>query len=171
MRNIFRFIIFAFCLLTTMNSLFAQWVQTNGPEGGIVYALATNSSGNVFAGTYGGGIYYYVANGHAGWTKSNITYGSVFTFAVNSNGYIFAGTGGTGVYRSTDNGANWTQVTNGLNYADIYSLAADSSGNIYAGTFGTGGVFLSTNNGASWTQKNNGLTNSTDSVTCHQFFR
>src|SRR5436309_2951296 len=33
------------------------WAQTNGPEGGDGIALATNSSGHIFVGTQGGGIF------------------------------------------------------------------------------------------------------------------
>ena len=34
-----------------------KWQQTNGPYGGIIYSFAINSSGHIFAGTNGGGVY------------------------------------------------------------------------------------------------------------------
>ena len=58
---------------------------------------------------------------------------------------IFAGTYGGGVFLSTDNGASWTAVNNGLTNPDINTLAINGT-NIFAGT--NEGVFLSTNNGA-----------------------
>lgn len=33
------------------------WQQTNGPEGGVIYATAINSTGVFFAGTVGGGLF------------------------------------------------------------------------------------------------------------------
>ena len=35
----------------------AQWIKTNGPEGGEISALATDGN-RIFAGTQGSGIYY-----------------------------------------------------------------------------------------------------------------
>jgi hypothetical protein len=66
--------------------------------------------------------------------------------------------GGGGVFLSTNNGASWTAVNNGLTSQYVESLTVSGS-NLFAGTYG--GVFLSTNNGASWTAVNTGLTNLT----------
>ena len=46
----------ALCVIFSF-TLVAQWIQTNGPYGGYVQALAINSSGHIFAGTYYGGVY------------------------------------------------------------------------------------------------------------------
>ena len=83
--------------------------------------------------------------------------GDVRALAVKTSGDIFAGHNESGIYRSTDNGANWTVVNNGLTNGAVNALAINSSGDIFAGTFG--GVFLSTNNGASWSAANTNLTN------------
>ncbi|MBE0571425.1 MAG: hypothetical protein IH618_07765, partial [Ignavibacteriaceae bacterium] len=88
---------------------------------------------------------------------------SVRSFAINSVGYVFAGTYGGGVFLSTDNGANWTQINNGLTNNLINSLAVNSMNYVFAGTYGDG-VFLSTDDGANWTQINSGLTG--DIVNC-----
>ncbi len=125
-----------------------SWSQSNGPLGGIVHALVVNSSGYVFAGTYGGGVFRSTDNGSS-WTQSGLTSKYVYSLATNSAGYVFAGTETDGVYRSTDNGNSWTQV--GLSTSEIWSLAVTSSGYIFAGTWGQG-IYLSTNNGSSWTQ-------------------
>jgi hypothetical protein len=69
---------------------------------------------------------------------------------------IFAGTY-NGIFLSTNNGANWTQVNNGLTDTTIVSFAVSGT-NIFAGT--NNGVYLSTNNGINWTRSNNGLPNS-----------
>ena len=61
-----------------------------------------------------------------------------------------------GASLSTDNGANWTQINNGIG-GGVYSLAINSSDYVFAGTY-LGGVYLTTNNGGNWTQINTGLT-------------
>jgi photosystem II stability/assembly factor-like uncharacterized protein len=135
-----------------------SWEWLNGPYGGDVRALATNSSGHVFAGTMEGNVLRSTDNG-ANWDILNTgptAMNPIFALAINqSNGYIFAGSPGDGIIRSTDNGNNWTQV---YFLADvIMALAINSSGHIFAGTY-SGGVYRSTDNGISWTQKNVGLT-------------
>ncbi len=93
------------------------------------------------------------------WQQTNGPYGGVIT-ALNvdvNNGNIFAGTNGSGIFRSTDNGASWVPVNNGLTKLGVNVLAI-SAGRIFAGT-SDGGVFRSTDNGASWMQVNSGLNN------------
>ena len=67
---------------------------------------------------------------------------------------LFAGTEAGGIFLSTDNGANWTPMSNGLTSLQVNSLAVSGS-TLFAGT--SGGVFLSTNNGANWSASNFGL--------------
>ena len=137
-----------------------SWEWLNGPNGGDVTTLATNSSGHVFAGTGGGGVLRSTDSG-ANWEILNVgnTSGnSVPALAINqSSGYIYAGTFFDGVYRSTDNGNNWALFNSGLPYAAIWSLVINSSGHIFAATSGSG-VYRSTDNGANWVAINYGLT-------------
>jgi hypothetical protein len=60
-----------------------------------------------------------------------------------------------GVFRSSDDGATWTEVTNGLSDPSVHSIAVVGS-TIFAGT--TSGVFQSSDNGANWRAVNTGLT-------------
>ena len=64
---------------------------------------------------------------------------------------IYVGTDGGGVYRSTDGGASWAQMNQGLLDLKITALAIDwfTPSRIYAGTE-NGGIFASSNNGESW---------------------
>ena len=74
---------------------------------------------------------------------------------------LYAGTLGSGVFKSTDMGANWLAINNGLTNLDIFALAIDptDTSTLYAGTINFGGVFKSTDMGADWVAINNGLTN------------
>ncbi|MCC6473049.1 MAG: hypothetical protein IT514_04815, partial [Burkholderiales bacterium] len=72
---------------------------------------------------------------------------------------LYAGSQSCGVYKSTDGGANWFQVNNGLPnpLPPIVNLSVSSSSDFVAiGTAGAG-VYKSTDGGANWTAINNGL--------------
>jgi hypothetical protein len=143
----------------------AQWVQTNGPYGGSVscFAVSPNEAGgtNLFAGTYGGGVFLSTNNGTS-WTavRTGLTGADIYALVVSpasggaGSANLFAGTSG-GLFLSTDNGTSWTEVNSG---SYRLSALAVSGTNLLAGTDG-GGVFLSTNNGTNWTPVNTGLTN------------
>ena len=135
------------------------WAQTSGPQGGDGIALATNSTGHVFVGTQGGGVFRSTDNAET-WTGINngLTATNVRALAISPVDHIFAGTLG-GVFRSTDNGDHWTAVNNGLEFPFVISLAVNADGNIFAGTFEGGGVYRSTDDGENWTLVVNGLTN------------
>ena len=88
--------------------------------------------------------------------------GTVRALAVSGTS-IFAGTDISGLYRSTNNGASWTAVNNGMNPPGslrYVSAVAVSGTTVYAGIVNEG-MYRSTNNGASWTAINNGLTGAT----------
>ncbi len=124
-----------------------------------VAALTINSSGHIFAGTIGGGLFRSTDNGGT-WTQMNVGLTSqvVNTLAINLSGHVFAGTLFGGVYRSTNNGDSWTQINTGLTNTSILSLMTFGS-QIFTGTNGDG-VFRSTNNGDTWTSVSIGMTNS-----------
>jgi len=63
------------------------WEQTNGPCGGNVTALAVNQTGDIFAGTTGGGILKSTDNGDS-WNQVNnvLTTNIIAALAVNSSG-------------------------------------------------------------------------------------
>ena len=167
---------FTFAICAPLLSLQAQWVQTNGPYGGTIYSFAVSPASdgtggtNLFAGTWGGGVFLSTDNGTS-WSavNSGLTKYLVMALAVSpaSGGTggtnLFAGTWSGGVFLSTNNGTSWSAVNAGLTTPYVYSLAVSpASGgtggtNLFAGTYG--GVFLSTNNGTSWTQTGLTVTN------------
>ena len=68
---------------------------------------------------------------------------------INSNGVIFAGTD-VGLFRSSDNGNNWTQITD----FQVRDVTFDKNGFVYVST---DKVYRSTNNGDNWTEISTGL--------------
>jgi len=96
----------------------------------------------------------------AQWVQTNGPYGGKVQCLTLNGDNLFAGTWGGGVFRSTDNGANWRAVNNGLGSMIVHAFACSpadsgmSEGKLYAGT--SGGLFLSTDNAESWTKVNIG---------------
>ncbi|MBN8545883.1 MAG: choice-of-anchor A family protein [Ignavibacteria bacterium] len=116
-----------------------------------VRTIRIDALGNVFAGTWGQGM--YVSN-NCGltWTQSNTGLGThliVTGITVTANNTVFVGTFDGGVFKSVDHGASWVSQTVGYNY--IWAMASNSNGDIFAGTYGDG-LYRSTNGGTSWTK-------------------
>lgn len=84
------------------------------------------------------------------WQQTSLNNTTVTELAI-SGSNIFAVDGS--VYLSSDNGNNWTKVTNGLP-TNIYVDAIAASGStIFIGTFSliaSSGVYISSNNGSNW---------------------
>jgi len=136
------------------NHLTAQWIQTNGPQGGEVKCLASIDS-FLFAGTEDG-VYRSVDNG-ASWNPTGLE--NIVTSLASKSGsesgrYLFAGTFNGGIYLSADHGDNWQQMNFGLLNHFVTCLAASDS-IVFAGT--KEGVFRSPSNGAYWIPASNGL--------------
>ena len=73
---------------------------------------------------------------------------------VKNNNHLFAGTR-IGLFRSTDDGARWTKLENGLSASAFYALSFCKHGTVYAGT--EQGVFRSDDDGQSWEKDNVGV--------------
>lgn len=102
----------------------AQWVQSNGPTGGIVYDLIT-ANGNLFAGTVDGGLFRSTNNGN-NWNAINTGSGLIdnHVWSLGFDGTtLFAGTATNGVFLSTDNGNTWSRPVTGLRSGQVNSVA------------------------------------------------
>src|ERR1039458_2348867 len=92
-------------LISSNEILQAQWIQTNGPYGGIVNCLAVSGT-NLFAGTDNG--VFLSTNNESSWTAVNNGFPSnpQIVALTDSGTNIFAGIKDR-VYFSTNNGTNW----------------------------------------------------------------
>ena len=143
-------------ILFTCIQLKAQWIQTAGPNGGNIRAIAVDSP-FVFVGGDYAGVYMSSDNGY-NWNRATNGLTSLRVMSlINVSGNLFAGMDVNGIFLSTNNGANWTQLTNGLPLPTstvVFCFTSDGN-TVYAGT--NQGIFMTTNFGANWTAINNGI--------------
>ncbi len=136
-------------------SSFAQWVPTNGPNGGDVNCFAF-SGDYIFAGTNSGA--FITSDNGANWTAINNGFPEfigISSLAV-SGSNLYAGTW-AGLFKSTDNGSNWVGVNNGIpGLNNDIQLLAVSGNNILV--WADYNLFVSVDNGDNWTAVNVGLT-------------
>lgn len=142
-------------VLLSIPSLAAQaWQKCQGPEGGAVFCVYEHKA-NLYAGTYGGGIFKSSDSGRT-WAESNKGLLSLIVSNICSVGdTLFAGTWGYGICRSVDNGGTWERVFyDSLSepYTEIKALAAIDS-TLFAVTK-YGNFLRSTTLGVTWQSLN-----------------
>lgn len=78
------------------------WIKTANPMGGAVLSLAVDSSGNLFAGTEGGGVFKSPDKGNT-WTPFNngLSGMAVYDLTVTANDLIYAAANQQGLFRSS----------------------------------------------------------------------
>lgn len=88
------------------------------------------------------------------WQSLGLSGQTIFALAVHPTDAqtLFAGLEQKGVYRTTDDGAHWTALTEGMGTVDVLSLAIDPQApqTLYAGT-AQNGAFRSQDGGEHWT--------------------
>ncbi|QLH53152.1 MAG: Glycosyl hydrolase, BNR repeat precursor [Candidatus Kapaibacterium sp.] len=127
----------------------AQWIQTNGPYGGIVKCISV-SGPYIVAGTAGNGIFLSTNDGE-NWEGIKFSDYSILCMTIKDS-TIFVGTQFDAIYISTNWGKEWKKVDKGLKTGLILSLATLGQ-YVFAGT-GGGGIYISSNNGESWVETN-----------------
>ncbi len=132
-----------------------------------VQALAVDSGGQIYMGTFGKGI-FKSRDGGSGWEEisNGLKDPYIMTIMIRaaheggpgpSGEMIFAGGARFGVFRSTDQGRHWVQLNDGLKSTEIAALVFDAQDRLYAAT--GNGVFRSEDFGEHWTAYNTGLDN------------
>ncbi|MCP4896626.1 MAG: hypothetical protein GY906_06575 [bacterium] len=86
----------------------AEIQSASGSSSIIVFSLATNSRGEVFAGTTDG--LYRSADKGDSWTLTTLGDKRVWSLIVDENDTIVAGADGWGIYYSIDNGQTWIET-------------------------------------------------------------
>ncbi len=103
--------------------------------------LISNSSGDLFLGTWGGGIYRSSNSGNT-WIQTNANHvsGYIRSLAIRQDGTIYACLGNAGIMRTNDNGNTWAQLNAGLNAAEVDAITIIPNGRI---VIGGSGIFKS----------------------------
>ncbi len=118
-----------------------NWQKNSGMD------LEISSLSYLTASTLSGGV-YKAPNvlGNTTYSQFGITNYTAIEFDQYDN--IYLGTGGYGIFKSTDGGANFAQINQGLTNLNITDLTFDVEGYLFAST--DQGAFKSTDNGSSW---------------------
>jgi photosystem II stability/assembly factor-like uncharacterized protein len=151
------------------------WASIKSPISGLIpisaIAVAPGNSNIVWVG-YNNGDIYYTTNGTAGnpsWTQVNGILPRRFcariTIAPQNPNLVYAVFGGfydynpNSVWRTLNNGATWTNISNGLPSAPVNSLVVSpsNSSTLYIGT--AVGIFASADGGMTWSPSNDGPAN------------
>ncbi len=135
----------------------AQWVQTEGPEGGAIAALFQDGP-NLYASTLGNAGVFKSTDGALTWDQKIDGMGYQSVEVIDRCGSYLLASGTDGLYRSTDDGDSWTTTTGLPSGYGVRTLMVDGA-NVFAATSGEG-VYLSTDSGATWSAVNTGLPNS-----------
>jgi len=163
MKKIYKLLIAAnlivIMLLFSNLSVKADWQPVNGVSGNTVKCITRTGTGNIFAGTFDGGVFKSEDNGQT-WIARNNGISNIPILSIAGVGStIYAGSSGSGLFKSTDDGGTWEAMNNGLTNNNILSLYVSSTGSeVYAGTEGSG-IFKTTNGGTTWVPVNTGLSN------------
>ena len=134
-------------------------------------AIDPTTPSTMYAGIFSAGL-FKTTNGGASWSPINNgltddqenSFPRVITIDPFNPATLYSGHGspeGRGkINKSTNGGASWTAITNGVPFGVVRGLIADqsSASTLYAGIDG-GGVIKTINGGANWTSANNGLGN------------
>jgi len=132
----------------------AQWVQTNGPEGGWCQYMYSHN-GYLFVTAHGSVIYRSSDNGN-NWNLLHTFPFFISNSALTSQGiYLFLATSSNGVMRSSDNGLSWSAVNTGFPFSSYTVERIVTSGQyLISGRYR---LFRSSNYGNSWDSCTNGM--------------
>jgi ligand-binding sensor domain-containing protein len=133
-----------------------SWIQTRGPSGGNITALAVTPAGTVLAGT-DEGVHRSTDGGLSWkWASATMTYRRISALEQDSSGAMIAGTSEGKIYKSSDDGLSWQEIP-GQGSASITALCSGDSAALWVSRWNTG-VSRTTNGGTHWQTLDSGLT-------------
>jgi photosystem II stability/assembly factor-like uncharacterized protein len=127
-----------------------SWNQVNSGLSNHQIGSILTMGPNMFAGAYSDihqGCVFISTDSGENWVQSAFASSDVRTMAAMGQFLFAASTGGDGVFRSSDAGASWSPMNNGISGLPIYVLLAVGT-TIFAGT--SDALFLSRDSGLSW---------------------
>lgn len=145
MKRLVLYLMSLFVLVLTSLTCQGQWIQTNGPFGGNVRALATIDD-YIFAGTIAG---VYVSSNHGTtWriADTSLKYVRV-TSMIAHEGKLYVSSLDQGVLLSTDLGESWTALDTSMT-STFFPIAAKGK-TLFAGSYAS--MYRTTDDGATWT--------------------
>ncbi len=145
-HHIFIFLIF----LGTPLSAQIEFRRLDTPRGEIMYTIACDSSGVLYASTKGRGIVRSTNSGDS-WEKTSLTYGTLWPINATASGkvYAFEYKSPTTVHVSEDHGQNWEIVADSITKYLGSTVVRFHNGVMYSE--GRGGLHRSTDDGETWT--------------------
>ncbi|MFH1321160.1 MAG: two-component regulator propeller domain-containing protein [Bacteroidota bacterium] len=139
------------CYISLSLPAFSQHnLKTYSIEDGLsqsqVYSIFQDSRGNLWIGTYGGGVCKYDGRSFTKFTtKDGLSNNIVYSIIEDRAGNLWFGTYGGGINKY--DGLGFTQYTeeDGLSNNYVYSIVEDTKGNLWIGTYGGGVSVLAAN--------------------------
>ncbi|MEO8169169.1 MAG: hypothetical protein ABI623_13030 [bacterium] len=142
----------------------ARWEQTTLSQQWEVQAIASDSSGRIFVGTWGGGGFRSSDHGTT-WIHldGGSSFDDILCFAMCTDNIVLAGTAGGGLYRSMNNGNTWTYLDSSRMGGLVEDLYSNPQGEVLAGIF-FNGIYYSSNRGNNWAASGGSYDNRINSV-------
>jgi photosystem II stability/assembly factor-like uncharacterized protein len=114
-----------------------------------VTGIATDLSGDVFAGTADSGVYRFTNMGGE-WTRVGDSVG-ITAISTSPTDHLWAAYSNLGgLAFTTDGGVSWQSANTGLRNPNVACLAINSAGTVFAGTSQGGGIPYTPNMGNTW---------------------
>ncbi len=133
---------------------FSFFSKLQGLKHGHVSCMVQDKSGNIWFGTYGGGVSKYDGKFFTHFTEAQgLSNNYVTSILEDKSGNIWFGTDGGGVSQLSGDGKFFTHFTKAQGFSNnyVWSILEDKSGNLWFGTGGEG-VFRLSRDGISFTQ-------------------
>ena len=120
-------------------SIFTNFTTDNGLALDVINCSVMDKSGNLWFGTYGGGVSRYDGKTFSSYTTAQgLADNTVLSILEDKNGNLWFGTYGSGVSRYDGKTFSSYTTAQGLANNTVLSIVEDKSGNLWFGTLGGG---------------------------------